>query len=56
MASFGRRHHHQDRPMDEDPVVRQYRFLLRQASPDAVEAPHADALPRLQDEPPDRAR
>jgi hypothetical protein len=31
----------------EDVIVRQYRFLLRTASPDAVEAAHADALPRL---------
>ena len=28
-------------------MVRQYRFLLREASPDAVEAAHAEALPRL---------
>lgn len=31
----------------EDPVVRQYRFLLREASPDAVEVAHVDALSRL---------
>ena len=31
-------------------MVRQYRFLLRQASPDAVEAAHADALSRLTQE------
>jgi hypothetical protein len=50
MASFGRRRHHQDRPTDEDPVVRQYRFLLREASPDAVEVAHTEALPQLQEE------
>jgi hypothetical protein len=32
---------------DEDPVVRQYRFLLREAPPDAVEAAHRQALRRL---------
>ena len=48
MVSFGRRHGNQDpRSADEDPVVRQYRFLLREASPDAVEAAHAEALPGL---------
>jgi hypothetical protein len=31
-------------------VVRQYRFLLRQASPDAVEVAHTEALPGLRDE------
>ena len=31
-------------------MVRQYRFLLREASPDAAEAAHAEALSRLQDE------
>jgi hypothetical protein len=35
---------------DEDPVVRQYRFLLRQAPPDAVEKAHAEALTRLGEE------
>lgn len=50
MASIGSRRHHQDRATDEDPVVRQYRFLLRQASPDAVEVAHTEALPRLQEE------
>jgi hypothetical protein len=50
MVSFVRRHHSQDRPTDENPVVRQYRFLLRRASPGAVEVGHAEALPRLQDE------
>jgi hypothetical protein len=51
MVSFGRRQRGPDRRAgtgpDEDPVVRQYRFLLREASPDAVEAAHAEALPRL---------
>lgn len=52
MVSFGRRHHDHDRrtPSDEDPVVRQYRFLLREASPDAVEVAHTQALARLGDE------
>jgi hypothetical protein len=31
----------------EDPVVRQYRFLLRTAPPDALEAAHVEALPAL---------
>jgi hypothetical protein len=31
----------------EDPVVRQYRFLLRTAPIDALVAAHAEALPRL---------
>lgn len=31
----------------EDPVVRQYRFLLRTAPQDALEAAHAEALPQL---------
>ncbi len=30
-------------------MVRQYRFLLREAPPDAVEAAHVEALPRLED-------
>ena len=50
MVSFGRRHHDPDPSgsrSDEDPVVRQYRFLLREASPDAVEVAHTEALPRL---------
>jgi hypothetical protein len=51
MVSFGRRHRDQGRrtgpDADEDPVVRQYRFLLRVAPPDAVEVAHAEALPRL---------
>jgi hypothetical protein len=51
MVSFGRRHQQQEpRTADEDPVVRQYRFLLRRASPDAVEVAHTEALPRLNDE------
>lgn len=38
-------------PVDllEDPVVRQYRFLLRTAPVDALEAAHAESLPRLSD-------
>jgi hypothetical protein len=49
MVRFGRTPHDKNRPAksDEDPVVRQYRFLLREASPDAVEAAHRDALLRL---------
>lgn len=31
----------------EDPVVRQYRFLLRTAPIDALEAAHVEVLPRL---------
>jgi hypothetical protein len=31
-------------PVDEDPVVRQYRYLLRTAPLDALEAVHAEAL------------
>jgi hypothetical protein len=31
----------------EDPVVRQYRYLLRTAPADALEAAHAEALPNL---------
>jgi hypothetical protein len=31
----------------EDPVVRQYRFLLRTAPADALEAAHVEALPAL---------
>ena len=31
-------------------MVRQYRFLLREASPDAVEVAHTEALVRLDDE------
>ena len=50
MVRFGRPRPDPARPAsDEDPVVRQYRFLLRQASPDAVEVAHAEALPRLTD-------
>ncbi|HET8765868.1 MAG TPA: hypothetical protein VFM86_00940 [Pedococcus sp.] len=37
-------------PAQEDPVVRQYRFLLREAPPDAVEAAHRDGLGRLSPE------
>jgi hypothetical protein len=51
MVSFGRRQHGHDQRTgpgaDEDPVVRQYRFLLREASPDAVEVAHTEALPLL---------
>jgi hypothetical protein len=38
-------------PVDipEDPVVRQYRFLLRTAPSDALEAAHAESLPKLTD-------
>lgn len=36
--------------LPEDPVIRQYRYLLRQAPSDAVEAAHADALVRLSDQ------
>jgi hypothetical protein len=50
MVSFGRRSRDRRATTDEDPVVRQYRFLLREASPDAVEVAHAEALPRLSDE------
>lgn len=52
MVSFSRSHHDHDRRTgsDEDPVVRQYRFLLREASPDAVEVAHTEALSRLADE------
>jgi hypothetical protein len=51
MVSFGRRQHRDRRTgSDEDPVVRQYRFLLREASPDAVEVAHTEALPGLDDE------
>lgn len=51
MVTFGRRRQRPDprrgAAPDEDPVVRQYRYLLREASPDAVEAAHAEALPQL---------
>jgi hypothetical protein len=33
----------------EDPVVRQYRFLLRTAPSDALEAAHSESLPTLRD-------
>ena len=33
--------------VEEDPVVRQYRFLLRTAPADAVEAAHVEVLPQL---------
>lgn len=49
MASFLSRHSNV-RSTGEDPVVREYRFLLRQAQPDAVEAAHTEALARLSDE------
>ena len=44
------RHHAADdrrEPPVEDQAVRQYRFLLRTAPADAVEAAHVEALPRL---------
>jgi hypothetical protein len=40
-----------DHPEDEDVVVRQYRFLLRTAPVDALEAAHAEALDGLGVEP-----
>ena len=49
MASFLSRHRTTPTAA-EDPVVRQYRFLLRQAQPDAVEAAHIEALARLSEE------
>jgi hypothetical protein len=52
MVRFARRKEREVRPHPEgeDPVVRQYRFLLRQAPPDAVEAAHAEALTHVGDE------
>ena len=52
MVRFGHRRGREDHPHaeDEHPVVRQYRFLLRQAPPDAVEAAHAEALTHVSDE------
>jgi hypothetical protein len=52
MARFGRKaRDRQARATGvEDPVVRQYRFLLREASPDAVEVAHSEALARLGEE------
>ena len=46
--TFGR-HEPQGEPADvpEDPVVRQYRYLLRTAAADALEAAHTEAIPRL---------
>lgn len=42
---------HRPRPHSpESPVVRQYRFLLRNAAPEALEAAHADVLARLPQE------
>lgn len=54
MSRFFRRDRHAPRGADpadivEDPVVRQYRYLLRTAPADAVEAAHAESLPRLGD-------
>ena len=53
MSRFIRRDRHgrlaSDPDAVEDPVVRQYRFLLRTAPADAVEAAHAESLPRLCD-------
>jgi hypothetical protein len=50
MVSFGRKHRRRHAVSDEDPVVRQYRFLLREASPDAVEVAHREALALLREE------
>lgn len=47
MVRIGRRQQEPRDANDEDPVVRQYRFLLREASPDAVEVAHTEALSRL---------
>ena len=50
MSRFLRRGRHATEAADpaaEDPVVRQYRYLLRTAPADAVEAAHAECLPRL---------
>ncbi len=50
MVSIGRRHPQRRTVTHEDPVVRQYRFLLREASPDAVEVAHTEALVQLREE------
>lgn len=47
--TFGKRNSPQGAPAStsEDPVVRQYRYLLRTAPADALEAAHAEAIPLL---------
>jgi hypothetical protein len=53
MSRFIRRDRHgrsaSDPDVVEDPVVRQYRFLLRTAPRDALEAAHTESLRRLSD-------
>jgi hypothetical protein len=46
---FGKRRDPQVDPADapEDPLVRQYRYLLRTAPVDALESAHAEAIPLL---------
>jgi hypothetical protein len=46
----GGRHEDPAPPTAEDPVVRQYRFLLRTAAADALERAHAEALTALTSE------
>jgi hypothetical protein len=52
MVNLGRRHQDKGPPAgsDEDPVVRQYRFLLRNAAPEAVADAHIEAMARLSQE------
>lgn len=50
MVRFVRRPGSEDHPADEDNVVRRYRFLLRRAAPDAVEAGHRQGLSQLRDD------
>jgi hypothetical protein len=47
--TFGKRRDPQVDPADtpEDPLVRQYRYLLRTAPVDALESAHAEAIPLL---------
>jgi hypothetical protein len=47
MVSFHRKPSDRDTTDHEDPVVRQYRFLLREAPSDAVEGAHFEALELL---------
>ena len=47
MVSFGRKHRERHTAPEEDPEVRQYRFLLREVSPDAVVVAHTEALVKL---------
>lgn len=47
MVSFGRKHRERRSAPEENPEVRQYRFLLREASPDAVVLAHIEALSKL---------